>query len=99
MSDSKPPSSWGVTWTYAIPHSIDHDCEGCGKWSFSGGAQEDINRIVGFEYAPEPGFMSEKVGKLIVECPKCGSKFWWHIRIDTVTVLRDRGLCPQWPID
>ena len=85
-----PLRSWGITWTRGIRHSVDHDCQNCNQWSYRPSIHnpQDWNQIVGFDHAPERGTI---IGKLIVECPVCGEKMWWHTRVAPV------DLCKAWP--
>jgi hypothetical protein len=85
MSDGKPLRSWGVVYQSGIRRSNDHECQNCEKSLFGS------DHLVGFDYSPEG---SEKIGKLIVECPDCGERFWWHIRTEHLT---DYMQLPQWP--
>ncbi len=89
--------SWGVFYTSEIPQSKDWRCLECG-WSFYDyePTLDKYRFVVGFStempcYSTQYGI----VGILIVECPKCFSKFFFHVQGLLLDMVVDN--CPNWP--
>ena len=88
------PISWGVDFDNSIPHSEGWECENpeClkPKWSFVGGEiEETYKQVVGFHS------FSHSLSVVIIECPRCFSRFWVHFWLPTTQVIEK--YCPNWP--
>lgn len=72
--------SWGEPWNQSIRHSTDWNCDKC-NWSFlDQHPLPQIQYVVGFSTnIPIPSHQHDVVGILIVECPNCFSKFFFHL--------------------
>ncbi len=88
--------TWGVRYNQDFPYSKDWRCRECG-WSFF---DEDTEKsgpcVVGFstDYTVHSSQFGV-AGVLIVECPKCFSKFFFHV---THLLLKSVVYAmPQWP--
>ena len=100
VSDSdKHPDYWGES-VEGITYSVGLDCRECG-WDFPQeviSSRETFNCIVGFREAPFGGWSSEgtqrSLGALVLECPRCFSKFWFHAREYLVNSARRH--CSRW---
>lgn len=90
--------SWGVIWSEAIPRAGDWRCQNseC-RWDFN--AEDDSAQyVVGFttDGAYPSSLGGEmRVGRIIIECPDCFEKFYFHVTADTVDSIRDN--CAVWP--
>ena len=91
MSEFK---SWGERYSPSLYHAMDLACE-CGHWGFD--FIMKIDQVVGFSLDGPPSSSGLDIGIVIVECPLCFSKFWFHVR----EILADkmRHFCSKWPKD
>ncbi|MBI2454355.1 MAG: hypothetical protein HYV54_02185 [Parcubacteria group bacterium] len=90
--------SWGVKYSSDIPHSADLRCLEC-RWSLAR-VESSERFIVGFSTDGSlmkiPFFgVGKIVGGIIIECPECFSKFWFHVSEDLADIFR--MTLPQWP--
>ncbi|MBI4120089.1 MAG: hypothetical protein HY454_01350 [Parcubacteria group bacterium] len=88
--------SWGVSLTEDIPKSMDYECLDCGWGCWITDAWKN-GWAIGFDSDLSRGRVSTKdyvVGQLIIECPKCFSKFWFHITERNVQNMKRLGLWP-----
>ena len=89
--------SWGVTWSPDIKYSPNYRCPNCDESYMSDRRREEY--IIGFS-VDQPFVSSQMIntviGILIIECPGCFSKFWFHL----IDLQLDRcvRLCPRWPL-
>ena len=90
--------SWGLSWNESFCRTIDWECRQCGWSYFSHNRVERAKYVVGFSTnQPFPSGQIGIVGILIVECPNCFSKFWFHIPEDNL--IKQIDLTPDfWPI-
>ncbi len=90
---------WGIDISPDIPKSLDLGCRFC-PWSiFRAELERDDWRkyVVGFNPHPPVSHCKDlnMVGAFVIECPKCFSRFWFHV---TETNYRlAEGICPNWP--
>lgn len=85
--------SWGVQYNPSMYHALDLSCV-CG-WSALLNRYHD--HVVGFTLDVSP-VCEIGAGIIVLECPRCFTKFWFHIRRSSfVETLRD--LCSNWPKD
>lgn len=92
--------TWGDVWSPSMFHARDYHCV-CGWRSdaLGGGiadlpAQELSTVLRGFSKGGSHnrlGFL----GMIVLECPRCFEKFWFHITEYTVYAFEARGV---WPI-
>ncbi len=80
-------NSWGVLWNESVPYASDWCCQHCG-WECLVGKFDWYKFIVGFDagtWTPP---------KIVIECPECFEKFWFHCGglIDSL-----ERFCPNWP--
>ncbi len=88
-------SSWGINYSAALYHAGDLRCT-CGFWL----EENWLDYVVGFStQVPLPASIGthplDKVGGVIVECPKCHEHSWWHLSRAGVNMICH--LCPRWP--
>jgi hypothetical protein len=83
----KPIRSWGVVWNESIPRASAWYCLNCG-WQCLVGGFNWYKYVIGFDSGPygHP--------KIIIECPECFEKFWFHCQDFVDSLMRD---CPNWP--
>lgn len=113
----EPLISWGKTHD-GNPYSAGWDCRECG-WAFMQGARANYEQIVGLEILQEPaddamyrlmnamsGVNDPKIGIIVIECPKCFEKFWFHVSKDYINQVNGlaneslnygKDLIPNWP--
>lgn len=87
--------SWGVAYSSAMPHSATYDCPECG-WGVGIGqliAKSMIPYMVGFSTVLRKN--NEFPGGLIIECPACFCKFWFHLPQSNIDVLKYLNAWPQ----
>ncbi len=91
MSELK---SWGVVWTEAIPYSARWECKNpeC-YWRPTLGMRL-YDHMVGFAHEPIVKRDQSIAGKMIVECPRCFEKFWFHVHDMNV---EDMMVSKNWP--
>lgn len=94
----------------SVVRSVDLDCPNC-NWSpmacYKTTGEPWHRHIVGFTTDCPPsqtlalkmfGFgydVKERLGAVIIECPQCFSKFWFHLTEDGLEYCKK--WCPQWP--
>ncbi|MBI4155800.1 MAG: hypothetical protein HY507_01035 [Candidatus Zambryskibacteria bacterium] len=92
--------SWGVSYNPAMTHAMDYECK-CGwSWIQAAMAHSQGNRyeqIVGFDTNQpfQTARAAYSIGIVIIECPRCFRKFWFHIELEKADTYRD--LCIHWP--
>lgn len=98
---AKTLRSWGVQYQpndIDIPHSYDYQCLKCG-WNYF--SVKNYDNIVGFHKldVPQYGILLglKKIGILIIECPKCFSRFWIHIMESSAEFIMENS--SDWPED
>jgi len=100
-----PIKSWGEPYIAGMEHSSDANCSNpsCDwkltKWSHIDGSalpQGWCTYIIGFSIEVPRSMRSSKVGGLIIECPKCFTKYFYHVRIDSIEMCKIKG---KWPTD
>jgi len=90
--------AWGEKYHPDIKYSSSWGCP-CGKWGWFTGFIKDnpYGHVVGF--SPEQPFPTHheegSAGIIILECPRCFKKFWFHITLEHARYCMK--LCPQWP--
>lgn len=86
--------SWGVTFsTSIIPYAANLACQNCGKYNFLD-PRGHYEQIVGFSLG-DP-WSKGNIGVIILECPFCFEKFWFHVRSESSLRLYESA-CPKWP--
>lgn len=88
--------SWGVNYSQAVNYIQSYVCSDCDfdYLNFQRGGY--YKHIVGF--SPDPPFQpvnSNSVGLVIVECPNCFTKCWFHIDKIGLSLCKDK--CLNWP--
>ena len=87
---------WGVMNNESIPHSLDFECLECG-WKYK--TVDAFECVVGFTLLRRPipnSIGGEKIGIVVVECPKCFEKFWIHLQESSVQYIKNHST--KWPI-
>lgn len=86
--------SWGVVWTEAIPYSARWECKNpeC-YWRPTMGLKF-YDHMVGFAHEPFIRRDKQIVGKMIIECPRCFSTFWFHMHEENA---EDMMNSKNWP--
>src|SRR3989344_7813658 len=94
-----PCGFWGES-TEGIQYSVNTDCKKCG-WDFLAKklkSRKNFDQIVGFCQAPfdraESKGSQKSLGVLVIECPRCFEKFWFHAR--TYLVNSAKEFCSKW---
>lgn len=85
MTSFKIPEPWGVSWSQAFYYSADYVCQ-CG-WNFMGVGLHKVQHIVGFSRSCPISGSKPSAGVVIVECPHCFEKFWFHAGISWLRVI------------
>ena len=82
--------SWGVALNDSIPRAAGWDCQNkdCG-WKCAVLYRYWYDNIVGYEHDSCTG-----EGKVIIECPCCFEKFWFHFDAKECHLPQK---CPNWP--
>ena len=89
------PKSWGEQYNNNFPYAPVHECpnEGC---DFKEWADKLYEYLIGFQLErrePKNGLI--RMGKGIFECPKCFTKFWFHLFEENIRYIIRH--CPNWP--
>ncbi|MDO8590853.1 MAG: hypothetical protein Q7R65_02645 [bacterium] len=86
---------WGEKYNPVMPHAPGLCCPECGGVRLGFGLDREwYQSIIGFSFAlPTPKMGA--AGVIILECPKCFSKFWVHILYESVRTVQ--AICPKWP--
>ncbi len=86
---------WGTFYTPDIRYAGGWQCLDC---NYDFGYPNSVKVVIGFS-TDSPKFTGndKMVGIVIVECPKCFEKFWFHITEDLYECLQE--LAPNWPKD
>lgn len=93
--------SWGQVFNPSFRHSGGDACPSC-LWELSGWAQDGTQLpkgywtyVVGFTLDAPPSVWPDiVVGALIIECPQCFEKFWFHC---TKEMLKTAVRLGAWP--
>jgi len=84
--------TWGHVLDESVQHSQDLRCPNCG-YDFDdqtwGGY---FPNVIGFSQVI---FHENKVGELILECPDCHARLWFHITRSWLNAAIET--CPNWP--
>jgi hypothetical protein len=84
--------SWGVHFTNDIDYAGNFRCQEC-DWPGSSACWHKTDKhIIGFSKDFNPTDSMQKFGKLIIKCPRCHEKFWFHINGYVADSLIDEGL-------
>lgn len=97
FEEARQALNWGESLSPEIPYSRELCCKKC-DWSTYGSRPSWENFVCGFSTncpPRPPASFTREVGAIIVECPKCFSKFWFHATELTLSHLRNN--CPSWP--
>lgn len=93
----KTSKSWGVSPLKAEISRTDYKCPGkdCGWSIMSTGSKK---HAVG--YSTDPPYPSRAGGKepkgcLVLECPHCFTRFWFHIDLARINLWQTN--CENWP--
>ena len=90
--------NWGAS-LCDIPYAVDYNCPSC---NWSGNRKDFFNAradiIVGLSHnCPLAGRSAHvpleetRIGAIILECPDCFSKFWFHAKVMTVILMAGRN--------
>lgn len=91
----KKMEAWGVPYDESIVRSPTWDCPQC-PWVYGMApysVEEKAKTIVG--YSPDEPELSENpsvTGIFIVQCPKDGARFWFHVIHDRARLAQFRTL-------
>jgi hypothetical protein len=90
MEGKKPLESWGHPISENIRHSIRTVCTDC-YWEW-GNKPRHVRGAAVVGFSKNPPFPSKveflvSIGAFVIECPRCFSKFWFHIEEVSYVVL------------
>lgn len=88
--------SWGKQYHQGIRYAPDYGCPKCG-WPhpmFPGGFEKVLAHIVGYTDASTA---KQQCGGIVVECPKCFTKFWFHLKESLPLHEEIESHCEKWP--
>lgn len=96
--DPKPMVDWGTQPdTDGVTHSTGLNCRECGWSAVEQGRQPRLlaQQVAGFKsIAPIPGNRGRSHA-IVIECPKCFSRFWYHCATLYATILAEHS--QEWP--
>jgi hypothetical protein len=78
---------WGVVWNESIPYAKNWRCQFC-AWECVLGKTDWYKYVVGFE------FDQNNRERIILECPQCFEKFWFHCDAEGFGLTE---ICQNWP--
>ena len=90
--------SWGVPLTEDVPKSKDFKCLDC-RWECWIMNALKNGWVIGFDSDLSHGRVSTRnhvVGQVIIECPRCFLRFWFHITEHNVQNMKRFGLWPTY---
>jgi len=88
--------SWGFNAIEAIPYSENWNCPHklCEhKWPND--REKRWQHVAGFHYHPFHKLGRDFAGEVIIECPSCGRKYWFHV--DRLLVAMISKISASWP--
>jgi hypothetical protein len=84
--------AWGIAYNPAFQRAPDYQCQNCG-WEFvSPYIRREITFAAMVGFSPDMPTHPNKpkcVGILILECPDCFEKFWFHTTKEWLELLED----------
>lgn len=83
--------AWGEQWHPGISRSKDWICDNC-NWSWMRANSDTQDQcIVGWNPDPPMPSNTRGAGMVIVECPKCFEKFWFHLEPICLECAEENG--------
>ena len=101
MTEKQKFKAWGESYHSGIKRADGSVCPECG-WDMYESTDKlrlRLGAVIGFSLeqpALTRGF-EERIGIIIMECPECFQKFWYHCTAGGYEVTQE--ICPQWPKD
>lgn len=71
--------AWGEQWHEDIRHAKDFSCRGCGWRWMRAPIEEQYTCVAGWNPRPPSPSRVGNRGMVIIECPICFEKFWFHL--------------------
>lgn len=84
-------NQWGERYNTSQPYALDHDCPNC-EWRPK---FPDVYSkfATGFDPNCPPSKRENWCGAMVIECPECFTKYWFHVNEDLLEGAK--GLYPE----